>query len=148
MFDELDDFLTEPANDRDEERRSVEAVRPQLLDWAAGAMRARWPSGAAFRGAKGLAQFRLDLDRGLKRAVDAEAEGDAADWRRWILATVYAPRGQKESELDAMLAVLSEALVRLAPWPHGPAVANRVADLLGAHHPEVRKRVAQRVQAG
>lgn len=148
MLDELDDFLTEPDDDRAEQAQAVEAVRPALLDWAAATLRARSPQAAAYRGAKGQAQFRLDLDRGLKRAVEPEDGGDPAEWRRWILATVYGPRGQGEQELNGMLAVLAEALVRLVPWPHGPRVAERVVALLGAHHSEVRKRVAQRVQAG
>lgn len=143
-----DDFLGGSAQDAVDWKAEVEAVRTQVLDWAAAALRARQPSAAAFRGPKGLVQCRLDLDRMLKQILRTESGLDRAAWRKWMMATVFAPRGQTERELDAGVAVLVEALIRLTPWPAALTAAQAALDELGCSHRETLRLVAQRTVAG
>ena len=150
------DFLSDGAgrsgtSHADAARQAVENVRTPLLDWAARALAVRMPAATVYRGAKGVAQCRLDLDRHLK-ALLGDTDGDdaavVAAYRQWALASIWAPRGSTAEALDVGLEVLAESLVRFAPWPHGPRLARLVAQAVEAGDPQVQTAVAQRCTSG
>lgn len=108
---------------------SLEAVRGDLLDWAAGALHNRRGHTAAYRGKKGLAQCRQDLDFHLRHlhAELAAGGGDLATYARWVLP-MFAVRGQAPGDVRAGVQVLVEALLRFLPADH----SETAAALLGA----------------
>ena len=113
----------------------LEAVRSELLDWAAAAMRARYPQAIEWRGAKGLQQVRQDMDLHLRHLLQAppdRAHEAMATYRHWLLATIWATRSAAMLAVQGQAAVLAEGLLRFAPWPVGLRAAQAVAAGLGA----------------
>ncbi|MBM4344624.1 MAG: hypothetical protein FJ100_14765 [Deltaproteobacteria bacterium] len=148
------DFLAtadDPTDDAQHQRAAVEAVRGAMIDWAARALAGRTLRASVYRGAKGVAQCRLDLDRHLKFLLagsDDPAERDLAQYRQWALAAIWLPRGSTPDEFDAGAHVLAESLVRFVAWPHGPRLAARVAEMAGGCDPQVQSAIAQRRTSG
>lgn len=146
------DFL-DGSGDLDEvqaaaERAAVEAVRAPMLDWAARTLAARVPQASVYRGNKGIAQCRLDLDRHLKAALEDPADAAQVRYRQWALTAIWLPRGSSPAQFDAGLHTLAESLVRFAAWPHGPRIAARLANNLGERDPQLQMAIAQRCTSG
>lgn len=126
---------------------AIEAVRGELLDWAAKTLRQRVPQAAAYPGNKGQVQCRLDLDRHLKQVLAVPLPSLAVhltEYRAWALHAVWLPRGSPPETLDAGAAVLAEALIRYVP---APAVARWAAQLttsLGSSDSNAVRLIAQR----
>jgi len=148
-MDDPIDFLADRADDESATLlAAVEAVRGELLDWAAVAWAARHPDPSAPRGPKGTVQRRIDLDRHLKAAIGRDGPASPAaisDHRAWMVATVCGPRRQDPASIGLAGGVLAEAVVRFVAHPSAPGLAVAIASGLGCPDPEVRRLVAQRV---
>ena len=132
-------------------RAGIEPVRTELVDWAAKTLHVRCPAAAAYRGAKGLVQCRLDVDRHLKHLLNRPLDGDReamVAYRKWALVAIWLPRGSSAGSLDVGLIVLAESLVRYAPWPLGPRAARQLLLALEHANPHVESNVAQRIGCG
>lgn len=123
----------------------LEAVRGEVLDWAAAAVRARFPQASQWRGAKGLQQIRQDMDLHLRQLLQAPPDRAAAamaSYRQWLLATIWAKRTSAALAVQFQAAGLAEGLARFAPWPVGLRAAEAVAGGLGAPD-AVRSQIAE-----
>lgn len=131
---EEDDFLTAAAPPAPWSA-DLEAVRGEVLDWAAAAVRARHPQASEWRGAKGLQQVRQDMDLHLRQLLQAPPDRAAeamASYRHWLLATIWSKRAFAALAVQVQAAGLAEGLTRFAPWPVGLRAAEAVATGLGA----------------
>lgn len=139
-----DDFLSE-AEPAAPWSADLEAVRGEVLDWAAAAVRARFPQAAEWRGAKGLQQIRQDMDLHLRHLLQAPPDRAAAamaSYRQWLLATIWSKRTSAELAVQFQAAGLAEGLARFAPWPVGLRAAEAIAGGLGAPG-AVRSQIAE-----
>lgn len=112
-----DDFLAGPDRARAAAAAALEAERAAAGTWAAGAVRNRHPGFAAWRGPKGLAACRQDMDfhlRHLHGALTAADAGSLDGYARWVMP-VLAGRGVDVDAVAAGVTVLAEALHRFLP---------------------------------
>ncbi|MSP93199.1 MAG: hypothetical protein EXR79_15595 [Myxococcales bacterium] len=133
MADEFD-FLDDPdvhvaagaaGSTRAEAATALEAVRGDLLDWAAVAVCVR-SNHVARRGRRGELQARQDLDfcvRHVHAALAHGNEGDAGTALRQV-AALLATRGVDAAQWRADVAVLIEAVRRFMPLPAGRSLAD------------------------
>ncbi len=149
-LDFLDDAAAGTPVPTGDAQVAVEAVRAPMLDWAARTLAVRAPAATVYRSNKGVAQCRLDLDRHLKAVLEAgaNAQGALAQYRKWALAAIWAPRGSTVDDFDAGLQTLAESLVRFVAWPHGPRLAARLENAAHRHDPQVQTAIAQRCTSG
>ena len=143
-FSAEDDFLAaaEPTASWSAE---LEAVRGDVLDWSAAAVRARHPPASEWRGAKGLQQIRQDMDLHLRHLLQAPPDRAAAamaSYRQWLLTTIWAKRSSAALAVQFQAGGLAEGLARFAPWPVGLRAAEAVAAGLGAPD-AVRSQIAE-----
>ncbi len=122
----MDDDLDFLGEDTAETAAAValEAVRSELLDWAAGALAARHPHLRAQRGTQHLAHARRDLDAHTRHLHNALVRGDAGELETYLR---WAARQPLHAHLADDVAILLEAMQRFVPPPH----AAQCCELLG-----------------
>ena len=118
MDDDLD-FLTEDAG-QPAAAVALEAVRSELLDWAAGALTARHPHLRAQRGTQHLAHARRDLDAHTRHLHNALVQNDAGELETYLR---WASRQPLHAHLIDDVAILLEAVRRFVPPPDTQACA-------------------------
>ena len=114
MDDDLD-FLTEDTN-QTAAADALEAVRSELLDWAAAALAARHPHLRTERGTQHLAHARRDLDAHTRHLHNALVRGDAGELTTYLR---WAAQQPLHAHLDDDVAILLESIARFVPPPHG-----------------------------
>lgn len=136
MDDDLD-FLTDDAG-QPAAAEALEAVRAELLDWAAGALTARHPQLRGLRGTQHLAHARRDLDahtRHVHAALACGNSGELTTYLRW------AAQQPLHRFLADDVAILLEAYARFLAPPHD----EQCRDLLALAHAAA---VASRASSG
>lgn len=96
----------------------LESVRGELAAWAAAALLNRRPQARVYRGNKGQALCRQDMDFHLRHLHGALARGAEVliDYQTWVTA-MFAQRGVDPSEISKGVAVLAEGLHRYLAEP-------------------------------
>ncbi len=116
MDDDLD-FLTEDAG-QPAAATALEAVRSELLDWAAAALAARHVHLRATRGTQHVAHARRDLDAHTRHLHNALVRSDPAELATYLR---WAAQQPLHAHLADDLAILLEAIQRFVPPPHAAA---------------------------
>lgn len=125
MDDDLD-FLMDDAG-QTTAAAALEAVRSELLDWAAGALAARHPQLRTLRGTQHVAHARRDLDAHTRHLHNALVRNDAVELETYLRWAGHQPL---HAHLADDVAILLEALQRFVPPPHAAPCRDLLA---GAH---------------
>jgi len=130
MVDDDLDFLGQSNDIASEMAAQLENVRGELASWAAAALLNRRPQARVYRGNKGQALCRQDMDFHLRHLHSALARGAEVliDYQTWVTA-MFAQRGVDPGEICKGVAVLAEGLHRYLPEP---AASEAARLLLGA----------------
>lgn len=124
MHDDDLDFFGQSHDVAAEISAQLEDVRAELAVWAAAALLNRRPQARVYRGSKGEALCRQDMDFHLRHLHSALARGAEVlvDYQGWVTA-MFAQRGVDPSEISRGVAVLAEGLHRYLPEPAARAAA-------------------------
>lgn len=130
------DFLQTARAEPEPALAALDAYAATIARWGAQALVNRYPDASPYKGRKGVLACEHELARHvahLRSAIGTADRAAFAVYARWI-AAVLAARRAPSGHLAASIEVLSEALRRFLPWPHGDNSAAILRDAF-AHEP-------------